>query len=208
MRVRRACWLQLTTLWTSAWILRATSSFLWTRQARARSLAQAQTAEIPEMIVDVEHEEKRWKYLTLRESFLEGTTSPSYPVEFDASNAVSKSSRRPQLEAQWDSDIKHLLEQTSSPNSVVCLRKIEEHKDGLFLICQLKAIDNELWQFEALVGVTSALAETALPRAEERLRLQPLGKAIDNESLKQFPDGGRESYRAITAHSLWVFQCL
>ena len=69
----------------------------------------------------------------------------------------------------------------------------------------MKAIANELGQSEALVGGTSALAEPGLPRAEERLRLQPPGKAIDNESLKQFPDGGRKSNRAITAHSLWVF---
>ena len=37
LRVRRACWLQLTTLSTSTCILRATSSFLRPRQARARS---------------------------------------------------------------------------------------------------------------------------------------------------------------------------
>ena len=47
--------------------------------------------------------------------------------------------------------------------------------------------------------------EPGLPLAEERLCLQPSGKAIDNESLKQFPDGGRKINRAITAHSLWVF---
>ena len=85
------------------------------------------------------------------------------------------------------------------------LRIIEEHKDGSFLICRLKAIANELGQSEALVGGTSALAEPGLPRAEERLRLLPPGKAINNESLKQFPDCGRKSNRAITAHSLWVF---
>ena len=39
LRIRRACWLQLTTLSTSACILRATSSFLRPRQARARSSA-------------------------------------------------------------------------------------------------------------------------------------------------------------------------
>ena len=39
LRVRSACWLQLTTLSTSACILRATSSFLRPRQARARSSA-------------------------------------------------------------------------------------------------------------------------------------------------------------------------
>ena len=39
LRVRRACWLQLTTLLTLACILRATSSFLRPRQARARSSA-------------------------------------------------------------------------------------------------------------------------------------------------------------------------
>ena len=39
LRVRRACWLQLATLSTSACILRATSSFLRPRQARARSSA-------------------------------------------------------------------------------------------------------------------------------------------------------------------------
>ena len=65
----------------------------------------------------------------------------------------------------------------------VCNVVIEEHKDGSFLICRLKAIANELGQSEALVGGTSALAEPGLPRAEERLRLQPPGKAIDNESL-------------------------
>ena len=37
--------------------------------------------------------------------------------------------------------------------------RIEEHKDGSFLICRLKAIANELGQSEALVGGTSALAE-------------------------------------------------
>ena len=79
---------------------------------------------------------------------------------------------------------------------------MEEHKDGSFLICLLKAIANELGQSEALVGGTSALAEPSLPRAEERLRLQPPRKAIDNESLKQFPDGGRKSNRAIAVHSL------
>ena len=141
----------------------------------------------------------------MRESFLEGTASPSYPVELHASNAISKPSRRPLHETKRDSDIKHLLEQTSSPDSVVCLGIIEEHKDGSFLICRLKAIANELGESEALVGGTSALAEPGLPRAEERLRLQPPGKAIDNESLKQFPDGGRKSNRAITVHSLWVF---
>ena len=141
----------------------------------------------------------------MRKSFLEGTASPSYPVELDASNADSKPSRRPLHETQRDSDIKHLLEQTGSPDSVVCLRIIEEHKDGSFLICRLKAIANELEQSEALVGGTSALAESGLPRVEERLRLQPPGKAIDNESLKQLPDGGSKSNRAITAHSLWVF---
>ena len=36
LRVRRACWLQLTILSTSACILRATSSFLRLRQTRAR----------------------------------------------------------------------------------------------------------------------------------------------------------------------------
>ena len=77
--------------------------------------------------------------------------------------------------------------------------------DGSFLICRLKAIANELGQSEAVVGGTSALAEPGLPRAEERLCLQPPGKAIDNESLKQFPDGGRMSNMAITAHSSWVF---
>ena len=105
----------------------------------------------------------------MRESFLEGTASPSYPVELDASNAVSKPSRRSLHKTQRDSDIKHLLEQTGSPDSVVCLRIIEEHKDGLFLICQLKAIANELGQSEALVGGTSTFAEPGLPRAEERL---------------------------------------
>ena len=39
LRVRRACWHQLTTLSTSACILRATSCFLRPRQARARSSA-------------------------------------------------------------------------------------------------------------------------------------------------------------------------
>ena len=39
LRVRRACWFQPTTLLTSACILRATSSFLRPRQARARSSA-------------------------------------------------------------------------------------------------------------------------------------------------------------------------
>ena len=39
LRVRRACWLQLTTLSTSACILRATSSFIRPRQVRARSSA-------------------------------------------------------------------------------------------------------------------------------------------------------------------------
>ena len=73
----------------------------------------------------------------------------------DVSNAVSKPSRRPLHEAQLDSDIKHLLEQTSSPDSVVCLRIIEEHMDGSFLIFLLKAIANELGQSEALVGGTS-----------------------------------------------------
>ena len=68
--------------------------------------------------------------------------------------------------------------------------------DGSFLICRLNVIANELGQSEALVGGTSALAE---------LRLQPPGKAINNESLKQFLDAGRKSNRAITAHSLWVF---
>ena len=118
---------------------------------------------------------------------------------------VSKPSRCPLHETQRDSDIKHLLEQTGSPDSVVCLRIIEEHNDGSFLTCRLKAVANELGQSEALVGGTSALIEPSLPRAEERLRLQPPGKAIDNESLKQFLDGGRKSNRAITAHSLWVF---
>ena len=94
-------------------------------------------------------------------------TSPSYPVELDASNVVSEPSRRPLHEEQRDSDIKHLLEQTGSPNSVVCLRIIAEHKDGSFLICRLKAIANELGQSEALVGGTSALAEPGLPWAEE-----------------------------------------
>ena len=116
---------------------------------------------------------------------------------------VSKPSRRPLHETQRDSDIKHLLEQTGSPDSVVCIRIIEEHMGGSFFICRLKAIANELGQSEALVGGTSALAEPGLPRAEERL--QPPGKAIDNESPKQFPDCGRKSNRAITAHSLWVF---
>ena len=139
------------------------------------------------------------------DSFLEGTASPSYPVELDASNAISKPSRRPLHETQRHSNIKHFLEQTGSPDSVVCLRIIEEHKDSSFLICRLKAIANELGQSEALVGGTSALAEPGLPRAEERLRLQPPGRAIDYESLKQFPDGGRKSNRAITAHRLWVF---
>ena len=37
LRVRRACWLKLTTLSTSTCILRATSSFLRPRQATARS---------------------------------------------------------------------------------------------------------------------------------------------------------------------------
>ena len=129
----------------------------------------------------------------MRESFLEGTASPSYPVELDASNALSKPSRRPLHKTKRDSDIKHLLEQTGSPDSVICLRIIEEHKDSLFLICRLKAIANELEQSEALVGDTSALAEPGLPRAEERFCLQPPGKAIDNESLKQFPDGGRRA---------------
>ena len=82
---------------------------------------------------------------------------------------------------------------------------MEDHKDGSFLICRLKAIANELGQSEALVGGTSALVEPRLPRAEERLHLQPPAKAIDNESFKQFPDGGRKSNWAITAHSLWVF---
>ena len=141
----------------------------------------------------------------MRESFLGGTDSPSYPVELDASNAVGKPSRRPLHESQRDSDIKHLLEQTGSPDCVVCLRIIEEHKDGSFLIFRLKAIANELGQSDALVGGTSALAEPGLPQAEERLRLQPARKAIDNESLKQFPDRERKSNRAITAHSLWVF---
>ena len=77
--------------------------------------------------------------------------------------------------------------------------------DGSFHICRLKAIASELGQSEALFGSTSALAETGLPRAEERLRLQPPGKAIDNESLWQFSDGGRRSNRAIAAHSLCVF---
>ena len=90
----------------------------------------------------------------MRESFLEGTASPSYPVELDASSAVSKPSRRPLHERLRHSDIKHLLEQTGSPDSVVCLRIIEEHKDGSFLICRLKAIANELGQSEALVGGT------------------------------------------------------
>ena len=85
---------------------------------------------------------------------------------------------------------------------------IEEHKDGSLLICRLKTIASELGQSEALVGGTSAPAEPGLPRAEERLRLQPPGKAIYNESLKQFPDGGRKSNRAITAHSLWVLHFL
>ena len=141
----------------------------------------------------------------MRETFLEGTASLSYPVELDASNAVSKPSRRPLHETQRDSDIKHLLEQTGSPDSVVCLRVIEEHKDGSFLICRLKAIANELGQSEALVGGTSALSEPGMPRADERLRHQPPGKAIDNESLKKLPDGGRKSIRAIAAHSLCVF---
>ena len=140
----------------------------------------------------------------MRESFLEGTASPNYPVELDASNAVSKPSRRPLHETQRDSDITHLMEKTGSPDSVVCFRIIEEHKDGSFLICRLKAIANELGQSETFVGGTSALAEHGLPRAEERLRLQPPRKANDNESLKKFPDGGRKSNRAITAHSLWV----
>ena len=78
---------------------------------------------------------------------------------------------------------------------------MEEHKDGSFLICRLKAIANELGQSEALVGGTSALAEPGLPLAEERHRLQAPGVAIDNESLKQFSDGGRKSNRAIAAHS-------
>ena len=39
LRVRRACWLLLTTLSTSAYTLRATSSFLRLRQSRARSSA-------------------------------------------------------------------------------------------------------------------------------------------------------------------------
>ena len=39
LSVRRACWLQLTTLSTSACILRATSSFLRPQQARVRSSA-------------------------------------------------------------------------------------------------------------------------------------------------------------------------
>ena len=141
----------------------------------------------------------------MRESFLEGTASPNYPVELDASNAVSKPSRRPLHKTQRDSDIKHLLEQTGSPDSVVCLRIIEEHKDGSFLICRLKAIASELGQSEAFFGGTSALAEPGLPRAVERLRLQPPGKAIDKESHKQFADGGRKSNMAITAHSLLVF---
>ena len=132
----------------------------------------------------------------MRESFLEGTASPSYPVELDASNAVSKPSRRPLHETQRDSDIKHLLEQTGSPDSVVCFR---------IRTVRSLAIANELGQSEALVGSTSALAEPGLPRAEERLRLQQPGKAIDNELLKQFSDGGRKSNRAITAHCLWVF---
>ena len=140
----------------------------------------------------------------MRESFLEGTASPSCPVELDASNAVSKPSRRPLHEVLRDSDIRHLLEQTGSPDSVVCIKIIEEHMDSLFLICRLKAIANELGQSEALVGGTSALEEPGLPRAKERLRLQPPGKAISNESLQKFPDGRRKSNRAITAHSLWV----
>ena len=105
------------------------------------------------------------------------------PVELDGSNAVCKPSRRPLHETQRDSDIKHLLEQTGSPDSVVYIRIIEEHTDGSFLICRLKAIANELGQSEALDGGTSALAELGLPRAEERLRLQPPGMAIGNESL-------------------------
>ena len=80
--------------------------------------------------------------------------------------------------------------------------------DGLILICRLKAIANELGQSEALVGGTSALAEPGLPWAEGRLRLQPPRKAIDNESLKKFPDGRRKSNRAITAHNLLVFLIL
>ena len=92
-------------------------------------------------------------------SLVEGTAPPSYPVELDASNANSKPSRRPLHETQRESDIKHLLEQTGSPDSVVCLRIIEEHKDGSFLICRLKAIVSELGQSEALVGCTSAPAE-------------------------------------------------
>ena len=123
----------------------------------------------------------------------------------DASNAVSKPSRRLLHKTQRDSDIKHLLEQTGSPDSVVCFGIIEEHKDGSFLICRLIAIANELGQSEALMGGKKAHAEPGLPRAEERLRLQPPGKAIHNESLKQFLDGGRKSNMAITAHSLWVF---
>ena len=82
----------------------------------------------------------------------------------DASTAVSKPSRRPLHETQRDSDIKHLLEQTGSPDSVVCLRIIEDHMDGSFLISRLKAIANELGQSEALVSGTSALAEPGLPR--------------------------------------------
>ena len=128
------------------------------------------------------------KVLNLAVVLLGGTASLSYPVELDASIAVSKPSRRPLRETQRDSDIKHLLEQTGSPDSVVCLRIIEDHKDGSFLICRQKAIANKLGQSEALVGGTSALAEPKLPRAEERLRLHPPGKANDNESLKQFPD--------------------
>ena len=79
------------------------------------------------------------------------------------------------------------------------------NNNGSLLICRLKAIANELGQSEALVGGTSVLAEPGLPRAEERHRLQPPGMAIDNESLKQFLDGGRKSNRAIAAHSMCVF---
>ena len=41
-------------------------------------------------------------------------------LELDASNAVSKPSRRPLHKTLRNSDIKHLLEQTGSPDSVVC----------------------------------------------------------------------------------------
>ena len=98
---------------------------------------------------------------------------------------------------------KNILLPGFEPSTSVSKTDIQANRP-ICSICRLKAIANELGQYEALVGGTSALAEPGLPRAEERLRLQPPGKAIDNESLKQFPDGARKSNRAITAHSLWV----